>query len=73
MKNRRLELRPPNGKFFCWHKWEANEWEVGPDWDITTGLNITARCTKCLRVSKVNTHQIKEVPDHLINKNIGYR
>ena len=73
MKNRSLEPRPKNGKFFCWHKWEANEWEVGPDWDLTYGLKMPARCTKCDRVSRVPNYLIKEVPDHLINTIIGYR
>ncbi len=73
MRNRSLEPRPKNGKFFCWHKWESNEWEVGPDWDITVGLDMTARCIKCDRVSKVPSRLIKEVPDHLVNQRIIYR
>lgn len=73
MKNRSLGPRPKNGKFFCWHKWEANEWEVGPNWDITPTLLIKARCTKCDRVAEVSTHWIKEVPDHLVNQRIIYR
>lgn len=72
MKNRILESEKKNGKFFCWHKWEVDE-PVGPDWDITLGLKILCRCTKCGRRSRVYSMYIEEVPDHLVQANIVYR
>ena len=47
MKNRRRnrEFRK-NGKFFCWHNWEACG-EVGPNWDLSIGAYVPCKCLKC--------------------------
>lgn len=69
--NRRYATHPPNGKFWCWHKWEPSG-IVGPDWDIVTGLKVPAVCRKCRKMDQVSTSHFREWPDSLIDPHIRY-
>jgi len=72
MKNRLLERgKSKNGKFFCWHDWEAYT-TVGKDWDLTMGARIPARCKTCDKHKDVLNIYIKEIPDHLVSDSIRY-
>ena len=70
MKNRMIHKKK-NGKFWCNHIWDPIG-EVGPDWDIICGVKILCKCSWCKKLKYRASRLIKEIPDELINPNIGY-
>ncbi len=70
-KNRMLEPCEKNGKFFCRHAWEVCG-KVGRYWDLTLGVVVPARCTKCGKRKEVSNIRIDEVPDHFVDASIVY-
>jgi hypothetical protein len=72
MKNRTHEPKKKNGKFFCLHQWEPCG-KIGYNWDVTIGVSVPCKCTKCGREEPVPNFMIAEVPDDLINDMIQYR
>lgn len=71
MKNRTYSKSYNQGKFFCRHVWTVSE-KVGPNWDISYGVKILCKCTKCGKLKYRSNSLIEEIDDKLIHCGISY-
>lgn len=71
MRNRLLEPRKKNGRFWCSHVWEPTG-KYGAEWDLRVGVKILCKCLVCGKLKHFRNSSIKEIPDKLIDMNIKY-